>query len=714
MKKFLLVAALAILSSPLFGQVTTGYHRFSQVTARATGGSNLVVQPYAKVYVTSTASGTVATIYSDPLLAIPIVGATVTADGNGNYDYFIPLGYCVNERVAYPGAGSVTTKNICVVSGTTTGVINNGTTGQLAYYAAGGNVLSGESSATVAQGGTGATTAAGALVNLGTEQIAQGGTGATTAAGALANLNGISSILTTPQSMAGPLTTPKINGVLAVDGTVYPLTGAGVQSAINDAITAGGGTVNARGVCNATFASEFDIGNGANVPINLLVPSTACTWTSTQTDVTAYGFRVFPESSVIGEGSGQGQPFKFAGSSAFRGVDLFAAHGSGEYGHLKGFTVSLAQGGVVSTAVAEIDGYGDNSLFESLTLSATSPTIANVPKVFYTHGGAGGANEICCTATFKNISAEAQNTGSPGTAGSMPCAIGSNSDITTDVVFDGLNCIHPGSGQHNLVMTGNNTRRIHFGSVYMETGFAHTDTTTAGVYITSGAGASEFKSVTYGSDTAGSTRWIVLSDSGTPVSVSNIFSAVSGNCLSDSSNGINSAITGNCFALTHSSFPTWLTNIQNATFQRSADATSGAATPSFGPDFFGGWWNSGSGATANKFGHIYCKASLNNVASLPAGECVIQTTNSAGALVDSFIITPVGVTFAGSGPSTILLPPGTYAALNTAYPCATNAGRIAAVSDSNSVVWGDVESGGSAGTYALVSCNGVNYTVIGK
>jgi hypothetical protein len=37
-------------------------------------------------------------------------------------------------------------------------------------------------------GGTGATTAAGALVNLGTEQIAQGGTGATTASGALANL----------------------------------------------------------------------------------------------------------------------------------------------------------------------------------------------------------------------------------------------------------------------------------------------------------------------------------------------------------------------------------------------------------------------------------------------------------------------------------------------------------------------------------------------
>ena len=41
---------------------------------------------------------------------------------------------------------------------------------------------------TIPEGGTGATTAAGALVNLGTEQIAQGGTGATTAAGARAAL----------------------------------------------------------------------------------------------------------------------------------------------------------------------------------------------------------------------------------------------------------------------------------------------------------------------------------------------------------------------------------------------------------------------------------------------------------------------------------------------------------------------------------------------
>jgi hypothetical protein len=93
----------------------------------------------------------------------------------------------------------------------------------------------------------------------------------------------------------------------------------------------------------------------------------------------------------------------------------------------------------------------------------------------------------------------------------------------------------------------------------------------------------------------------------------------------------------------------------------------------------------------------------NGTGAIPALTIIATTTTFDGS-----------ITVGGSGPSTIGLTPGTYAALNAAYPCASNAGRIAAVSDSNSVVWGGVESGGSAGTYALVSCNGVSYTVIGK
>ena len=166
MKKFLMSTLLAVC--PLFGysQATTGFHRVNQVIARGNYGVTAQVVPYAVVSVTDTATGLAATIYSDPLLTAQIVPSVVTADASGNYDYYIPLGYCVDETVSSPGSGSFTTPNVCVISGTTTGIINAGTTGQIAYYAANGNVLSGETLVTIAQGGTNAATAAGAWANI--------------------------------------------------------------------------------------------------------------------------------------------------------------------------------------------------------------------------------------------------------------------------------------------------------------------------------------------------------------------------------------------------------------------------------------------------------------------------------------------------------------------------------------------------------------------
>lgn len=117
MKKIFLAAA--ILLCPLFGhaQVTPGWHRVAQVVARGSSGTQAVVVPNANIYVTGTGSGTVATIYSDPLLSIPIPTGMVTSDSSGNYSYYMPLGYCVNERASYPGSGNFTTYNICTLSG---------------------------------------------------------------------------------------------------------------------------------------------------------------------------------------------------------------------------------------------------------------------------------------------------------------------------------------------------------------------------------------------------------------------------------------------------------------------------------------------------------------------------------------------------------------------------------------------------------------------
>jgi hypothetical protein len=75
----------------------------------------------------------------------------------------------------------------------------------------------------IAQGGTGASTASGALSNLGLSipiSIAQGGTGATTAAGALANL-GLSFPISPSSGGTGSTTVPSNGQVPIGNGTVY-------------------------------------------------------------------------------------------------------------------------------------------------------------------------------------------------------------------------------------------------------------------------------------------------------------------------------------------------------------------------------------------------------------------------------------------------------------------------------------------------------------
>ena len=254
MKKFLLAFVLVLTLCPLPGlsQATIGYHRINQVLARAPQSVTAQVVPYAKVSVTDTTTGLAATIYSDPLLTALISPPVVTADANGNYDYYIPLSYCVTESITSPGQGIQNISNIC----------SNGV-----------NIP-----VTVAQGGTGATTAAGANLNitgvtqtgtLGTSSqvstfpgtvaagtivptnpldIGHGGTGATTAAGALTNLgaaplaganftgalNGTSASFSGTVA-AGTTTTGNASNVIIVDGTVYPQTAVGIQSAINAA-----------------------------------------------------------------------------------------------------------------------------------------------------------------------------------------------------------------------------------------------------------------------------------------------------------------------------------------------------------------------------------------------------------------------------------------------------------------------------------------------
>jgi hypothetical protein len=79
---------------------------------REFSGVGSLVVPYASVYVTLTSSGAAAVIYSDPALSITIPGSVVTADQDGNYNYFVPLNYNVTENISSASGSLYTISNI--------------------------------------------------------------------------------------------------------------------------------------------------------------------------------------------------------------------------------------------------------------------------------------------------------------------------------------------------------------------------------------------------------------------------------------------------------------------------------------------------------------------------------------------------------------------------------------------------------------------------
>lgn len=91
---------------------TTGWNRIGVVNQRVQGGVTSQVVPNAQIYVTSTATGASATIYSDPGLTVAIPNGAVTADSDGNYSYFLRLGYCVTESISSPSGSIITLSNI--------------------------------------------------------------------------------------------------------------------------------------------------------------------------------------------------------------------------------------------------------------------------------------------------------------------------------------------------------------------------------------------------------------------------------------------------------------------------------------------------------------------------------------------------------------------------------------------------------------------------
>jgi hypothetical protein len=109
------LSALFLFLFPFFC-FAQGAHRISQVLVK---GNSVTanVGPYAniRVCVLNTSCNQLATIYTDASMTIQAANP-VTADGNGNYDYYVAVG-CIDEQISTPGQGQKFVPNVCPFNG---------------------------------------------------------------------------------------------------------------------------------------------------------------------------------------------------------------------------------------------------------------------------------------------------------------------------------------------------------------------------------------------------------------------------------------------------------------------------------------------------------------------------------------------------------------------------------------------------------------------
>jgi hypothetical protein len=176
-------------------------------------------------------------------------------------------------------SGYITNTGVACGTGSSNGTVNAGTSGQIAYYSATGTALSGISSVPVTAGGTGATTAAGALTNLGAVSTA------TTVNGHALSSNVVvsASDLTTgtlphaqlPTLLSGDIPNNAANTTgnaatatyatsagTATDPTKLPLTGGTLTGALNGTSASFSGNVVAGTTLPTTIGSSGVLLNG--------------------------------------------------------------------------------------------------------------------------------------------------------------------------------------------------------------------------------------------------------------------------------------------------------------------------------------------------------------------------------------------------------------------------------------------------------------------
>jgi hypothetical protein len=328
--------------------------------------------------------------------------------------------------------------------------------GQIAYYSDNGTSLKG----------------------LNTVPVTAGGTGSATSAGALESLGGISMNALTPQTMAGPLTGPKLGAIYQADQFAGADASVKINACITAVISAGGGTCDASGLSGAqTVSEQINVGTpaqaaSAGVSVTLVLPTSAL-WTVTIADGTSCAIKQYSSTTImrLGEAGGGGGnrmllvPNSSTRISSYYCTDPDASYaGGGSYIRVGGFWV------------------GDNT-----TTSRTGP-IFKIQKLFdesHLHDmgadvGYGDVWEVgttCCGTSFEHIQGFAGDT---TTGGGYPLHLltGNQAISFRDSTFNG-----PGAGKNNILIDVGNYN-VSFDNVYEE---RYADDTTPANKVASGS-----------------------------------------------------------------------------------------------------------------------------------------------------------------------------------------------------------------------------------
>jgi hypothetical protein len=354
-------------------------------------------------------------------------------------------------------SGYITNTGAACGTGGSNGTVNAGTSGQIAYYSGTGTSISGTNTVSIAAGGTGASSASGALANLGGASI----TGAA-----------FTGPVSAPSVIADTVAAGTSNAVLNAGTSLYPT----VASAIA-ALPSTGGTVTTPPNYTESVAT-LSIGSATQFVTLLAGKGTIITVTG---GTGTAGVQIFNGSDMLcqsstGEGCSivseqTGTPLSLVangGGSGGQGAD------DQEYFEVKNWAISCSGSVTYTNGCVDINGVFVPSDMDTVLIYGFSNSIGL--HLRSSNVADGGTNVFQCKNCWVN---------GEGLTGAQPLVIDvSSTGKVSSILWEGGAVENAGNGYHEMVINGNGCGDCMHSLTFVGTQFQGSLTNTTGeVYI---------------------------------------------------------------------------------------------------------------------------------------------------------------------------------------------------------------------------------------